>query len=297
MRIARFDHRGREGWGFVAGWNRPELSRSEAERFGVVEGPSLGLPESLDDLFRDDAAARLEKARPALASARSALRLSGVSLRAPVRPSKIVCVGLNYTDHAAEIGAKIPKEPVLFAKFPSAVAGPFDDIRCPAFVTRLDYEAELGVVIGKRAKGVDAARAMEHILGYVAVNDLSARDLQARDGQWTRSKSLDTFCPLGPWLVTRDEIADPHRLAIRTRINGEVRQDSSTANMVVKIPELVAYISRGMTLEPGDLISTGTPAGVGMGRKPPAFLKEGDVVEVEVESVGVVRNRVRMEGG
>lgn len=277
MRIAAFRRGGEEGWGLVAG-----------DR--VVPGGS-----ALEELFRDDPAARLERARAAPAPAPSALPLSDLALRAPVRPSKIVCVGLNYADHAAETGVKIPKEPVLFAKLPNAVAGPRDDIRCPGFVARLDYEAELGVVIGRRARGVEPARALDHVLGYVAVNDVSARDLQMRDGQWTRSKSLDTFCPVGPWLVTRDEIPDPHRLRISARVNGEVRQDSSTANMAVKVPELVAYISRGITLEPGDLIVTGTPAGVGMARRPPAFLGDGDVVEVEVESVGALRNRVRME--
>ncbi|MEM3087176.1 MAG: fumarylacetoacetate hydrolase family protein [Halobacteria archaeon] len=284
MRIARFGLPGREGWGFVVG-------------DGVVEGPSVGLPGSLDSLLGGNAAASLAGARASLAAARPSLRLPEVALRAPVRPSKIVCVGLNYADHAAETGAKIPKEPVLFAKLPNAVAGPRDDIRCPGFVERLDYEAELGVVIGARCRDIEPSRAMEQVLGYVAVNDLSARDLQARDGQWTRAKSLDTFCPVGPWLVTADEIPDPHRLAVRARVNGEVRQDSSTASMVVKLPELIAYISRGMTLEPGDLISTGTPAGVGMGRRPPVFLKEGDVVEVEVGGVGALRNRVRREGG
>lgn len=280
MRIVRFGDRGREGWGLVAG-------------DGIVEGPSLGLPARLDDLLRDDPGRALAEARGALAGARPSPGLSGAALLAPVRPGKIVCVGLNYADHAAETGAKIPKEPVLFAKLPSAVAGPFDDVRCPGFVERLDYEAELGVVIGRRTRGVGPDRALEHVLGYVAVNDLSARDLQARDGQWTRSKSLDTFCPVGPWLVTRDEIGDPHDLRISARVNGETRQDSSTGRMVVKIPELIAHISRGITLEPGDLVSTGTPAGVGVARRPPAFLKDGDVVEVEVQSVGALRNRVR----
>lgn len=282
MRIARFEHRGREGWGLV-------------HREGVVEATSLGLPADFGDLLREEPEVLLRDARKRLDSARPGLPLREVRLLAPVRPSKIVCVGLNYTDHAAEIGAKIPKEPLLFAKFPSAVAGPGDDILRPPFVEKLDYEAELGVVIGRRTRDVEPGRAAERILGYVAVNDLSARDLQMREGQWTRAKSLDTFCPVGPWVVTRDEIPDPHRLRIGARVNGEVRQDSSTARMVFKLPDLIAHISRAITLEPGDLIATGTPAGVGMARKPPLFLREGDLVEVEIESVGVLRNRVRMD--
>ncbi len=279
MRIAAFERGGKEEWGLVAGE-------------GIVPAASAGLPADLASLFARDPLELLAEVRTLPVPS---LRLSDVALRAPLRPPKIVCVGLNYADHAAETGMKIPKEPVLFAKLPNSVAGPHDDIRCPGFVERLDYEAELGVVVGRRAKGVASARAMEHVLGYVAVNDVSARDLQMRDGQWTRSKSMDTFCPAGPWIVTRDGVPDPHRLRIWARVNGEVRQDSSTANMTVKVPDLIAYISRSITLEPGDLIATGTPAGVGMARRPPAFLKEGDVVEVEVESVGTLRNRVRME--
>jgi 2-keto-4-pentenoate hydratase/2-oxohepta-3-ene-1,7-dioic acid hydratase in catechol pathway len=212
------------------------------------------------------------------------------------RPSKIVCVGLNYRDHAEEQGAELPAAPLLFAKWPSALIGPDEAIVLPRTSTRVDYEAELGVVIGERVKGVSEENALEAVRGYLCLNDVSARDLQFGDGQWTRGKSPDTFCPIGPALVPRDEVPDPQALRIRCVLNGEVMQDSTTANMIFSVAEVIAYASATSTLEPGDLIATGTPAGVGVFRTPPRLLRDGDEVTVEIEGLGALRNPVRAEG-
>ena len=211
-------------------------------------------------------------------------------------PQKIVCVGLNYRDHAEEQGAELPAEPLLFAKWPNALIGPGEPIVIPSVAKRVDYEAELGAVIGSRVRNVSAENALEAVRGYLCLNDVSARDLQFSDGQWTRGKSADTFCPVGPRLVPREEVFDPQALAIRCLLNGEVMQDSSTANMVFSVAEIVAYASRTMTLEPGDLIATGTPAGVGVFRDPPVLLDASDEVTVEIEGVGALTNPVRSTG-
>jgi 2-keto-4-pentenoate hydratase/2-oxohepta-3-ene-1,7-dioic acid hydratase in catechol pathway len=211
------------------------------------------------------------------------------------RPGKIVCVGLNYRDHAEEQGAELPRAPLLFAKWPSALVGPGEAIVLPRTSARVDYEAELGVVIGERVKGVSAENALEAVLGYLCLNDVSARDFQFGDGQWTRGKSPDTFCPVGPRLVPREQVPDPQALRIRCLLNGEVMQDSTTANMIFSVAEVIAYASATSTLEPGDLIATGTPAGVGVFRKPPRLLSDGDEVTVEVEGLGALTNPVRAE--
>jgi 2,4-didehydro-3-deoxy-L-rhamnonate hydrolase len=208
------------------------------------------------------------------------------------RPGKIVCVGLNYRDHAEEQGVDLPTAPLLFAKWQNALIGPGEPIVIPPIVTKCDYEAELGVVIGARVRDVSAENALEAVAGYICVNDVSARDLQFADGQWTRGKSPDTFCPVGPRLVPRDEIPDPQNLAIRAVLNGETKQESTTANMVFGVAELIAYITQTITLEPGDLIATGTPAGVGAFRKPPAFMQPGDEITIEIEGLGSLTNPV-----
>ncbi|HXS44070.1 MAG TPA: fumarylacetoacetate hydrolase family protein [Solirubrobacteraceae bacterium] len=208
------------------------------------------------------------------------------------RPSKIVCVGLNYRDHAEEQGVALPDAPLLFAKWPNALIGPGEPIVLPAAAREVDYEAELGVVIGTAAKGVDAADALDHVRGYLPLNDVSARDLQFADKQWTRGKSPDTFCPIGPRLVPREEVEDPQALAIRCTVNGETLQDSSTSLMIFSVAEIIAYVSEVITLEPGDLIATGTPAGVGVFRDPKVLLKDGDEVTVEIESLGALTNPV-----
>jgi len=207
-------------------------------------------------------------------------------------PRKVICIGLNYRDHAAESGSPVPERPVVFSKFPTCIVGSGDPVLLPPTSEKVDYEAELAVVIGRRAKHVSRDRAYEYVLGYANFNDVSARDFQFGDGQWQRGKSCDTFGPIGPWIVMRDRVADPHRLSIALRLNGSTMQSSSTANMIFGVPELIAFISETITLEPGDIIATGTPPGVGFARKPPVFLKPGDVMEVEVEGLGVLRNPV-----
>jgi acylpyruvate hydrolase len=212
------------------------------------------------------------------------------------RPGKIVCVGLNYRDHAKEQGVELPSAPLLFAKWPNALIGPGEAIVIPRVSQQADYEAELGVVIGKRVRGVSKETALEAVQGYICLNDVSARDLQFSDGQWTRGKSPDTFCPVGPELVPATDVPDPQALGIRCVLNGEVMQDSTTANMIFTVAEIIAYASATMTLEPGDLIATGTPAGVGIFRDPPVLLKDGDEVTIEIEGLGALTNPVRDEG-
>jgi 2-keto-4-pentenoate hydratase/2-oxohepta-3-ene-1,7-dioic acid hydratase in catechol pathway len=211
------------------------------------------------------------------------------------RPGKIVCVGLNYLDHAQEGGMELPKAPLLFAKWPNTLIGEGEAIVLPPESKEVDYEAELGVVIGTTAKRVSEADALDHVEGYICLNDVSARDMQFGDGQWTRGKSLDTFCPVGPRLVPREEIADPQQLGIRCILNGETMQDSSTSQMIFSVAEIIAYVSQVISLEPGDLIATGTPAGVGVFKDPKVLLKDGDEVSIEIDGLGTLTNPVRKE--
>ncbi len=217
-----------------------------------------------------------------------------VRLGPPIkRPSKIVCVGLNYAQHAAESGIDVPKEPVLFFKATSAIAGPNDDVIIPKGSQKTDWEVELAFVIGKKASYVDEENAMGHIAGYVLHNDYSEREYQLeREGQWVKGKSCDTFAPLGPYLVTKDEIKNPHDLNLWLKLNGEMMQNSSTSDFVFNIPELVSYISQFMTLLPGDIVSTGTPFGVGLGLNPPKYLNPGDVVELGIDGLGTSKQHV-----
>jgi 2-keto-4-pentenoate hydratase/2-oxohepta-3-ene-1,7-dioic acid hydratase in catechol pathway len=209
------------------------------------------------------------------------------------RTGKFICIGLNYSDHAAETGATVPSEPIIFMKATSAIVGPDDDLEIPRGSQKTDWEVELGVVIGKTAKYVSEADAMSHVAGYCLVNDVSERAFQTeRQGQWTKGKSADTFGPIGPWLVTRDEVADPQQLAMWLDVNGVRRQNGSTATMVYGVAHLVAYLSQFMSLQPGDIISTGTPPGVGMGMKPPVYLKAGDSVTLGIEGLGTQTQRV-----
>jgi 2,4-diketo-3-deoxy-L-fuconate hydrolase len=224
------------------------------------------------------------------------LDVAQVRLVAPVpRPRKVLCIGLNYRDHAKETGKALPERPLLFSKLPTCVIGPNDSIVIPRITDQVDYEAELGVVIGRTGKHVRSEDALNHVAGYVNFNDVSARDMQFGDGQWQRGKSCDTFAPMGPWMVTADEICDPGDLRVRLRLNGETMQDSRTRELIFGVPELVRFLSQTITLEPGDVIATGTPPGVGAARKPPVFLKPGDRVEVEVEGLGVLSNPVEGE--
>ena len=210
------------------------------------------------------------------------------------RPSKIVCVGLNYTDHAAEMGLGYPAEPVFFLKATSALAGPNDDIIIPRGSEKTDWEVELAVVIGRRASYVAEADALDYVAGYVLHHDVSERAFQLeRGGTWDKGKGCDTFAPLGPWLVTPDEVADPANLRLWLTVNGQPRQDGNTANLIFKLPFLIAYVSQFMTLLPGDVLSTGTPAGVGSGQKPPQYLRPGDVVELGINGLGSARQVLR----
>ncbi len=216
-----------------------------------------------------------------------------VRVLAPVSPSKVIAVGQNYLDHVKEQGGEPPDEPVLFANFPTSVIGHGDEIRWPDSLTqKVDYEAELAVVIGRRAKSVSEEVALNYVFGYTACNEVSARDLQMSDSQWTRGKALDTFCPVGPIVVEKDEVPDPQDLSVECRLNGETMQDSNTSEMLFTVAQLIAYITEGITLEPGDVVVTGTPPGVGIFRTPPVFLKPGDIVEVEIGGVCTLSNPV-----
>ena len=222
-----------------------------------------------------------------LLASHGGLALDEVKLLAPVTPSKVVCVGRNYREHAAELGNKMPDEPLLFLKAPSAVIASGDDIELPAASQQVEHEGELGVVIGKTARNIpESENALHYVFGYTCVNDVTARDLQRKDVQFTRAKSFDTFCPVGPWIVTQ---LDPGNVSVTTRLNGEVKQDGNTADMAFGVTFLIRYISAIMTLYPGDLIATGTPAGV-------SRMKHGDVVEVEVSGIGILKNQVYDQG-
>lgn len=222
--------------------------------------------------------------------------LSQVKLLAPIpRPPKIICIGLNYRDHAIETNSPIPTIPIVFTKFPSVVIGPGEPIVLPKNSEKPDYEAELAVVIGKGGRHIAAADWLDHVFGYMNFNDVSARDFQLATSQWTIGKTFDTFAPMGPWLVSKDEIADPHSLAIGLDIDGESLQKSNTRELIFRIPELIAYLSSVFTLEAGDVIATGTPPGVGMARKPPRWLRAGDNVTVAIDGLGELRNPVVAE--
>jgi len=225
------------------------------------------------------------------------ISVDDVTLLAPVlSPPKIICLGLNYKDHAKEQGKDIPDEPILFMKPRTAIIGPDQPIIRPKSVRQLDYEVELAIVIGRKGKNIPVSETKNYIFGYTVFNDISARDIQFKDKQWTRGKSFDTFAPMGPCITTVNQIEDPNNLSVRTRVNDELRQNSSTKNMVFNVYEIVHHLSQVMTLEPGDIIATGTPAGVGVFMKPkPKFLSPGDLVEIEIEKIGTLRNIVSKE--
>jgi 2-keto-4-pentenoate hydratase/2-oxohepta-3-ene-1,7-dioic acid hydratase in catechol pathway len=227
------------------------------------------------------------------AIAQALVNRSDVQLLAPIpRPGKIVCVGRNYKEHAEETGASIPESPIIFSKFSTAVTGPGQPVVLPPESNKSDYEAELAVIIGRRAKHVSRETALDYVFGYMNFNDVTERGFQSSDKQWQRGKSCDTFAPMGEYIATKDEINDPHDLSIKMRLNGEVMQDSNTSRMIFSIHDLIAFITTSITLEPGDVIATGTPPGVGMARKPPVFLKAGDIMEVEISGLGKLTNPV-----
>lgn len=279
-------------------------------RLGALRGSAGGREDVVDLNLADPDLPTgmrhfLEAGEPAAARAAAALRepppaaileRDAVALRAAVpNPRKIVCIGLNYRDHAAETRQALPEVPTVFAKYPNVLIGAGEAIVIPPGTEQVDYEAELAFVIGRRGRYIPEANAMEHVAGYACFNDVTARDVQRRTPQWTLGKSFDTFGPLGPALVTADEVPDPQALAIRLTVGGDTLQDSSTSGMIFPVPRLVAYLSEVMTLEPGDVVVTGTPAGVGFVRTPPRFLRAGETVRVEIERVGVLENPVVAE--
>lgn len=277
MKLVRFGDAGKERPGVV-------------DRDGHVRDLSAHVGDISGEVLSDESLRRIAAIDP------SSLPRApdGVRLGPPVAaPSKLVAIGLNYSDHAAEVGAAIPSEPIIFLKAVTSLSGPNDPVEKPRGSTKLDWEVELGLVIGKRAKYVDEAAALSHVAGFCLANDVSERNFQTeRQGQWTKGKSHDTFGPIGPWLVTRDDIADPHNLNMWLDVNGERQQTGSTATMIFKIPKIVSYVSQFMTLLPGDVIVTGTPPGVGSGKKPPRFLDVGDVVTLGVEGLGTQRQQI-----
>ena len=278
-------------------------TRPGAVRDGrILDLEAAGLPVGEDgDLLGiarggDAALAQISQAVAAWSGADHALE--EVRLHAPILcPSKVIGIGLNYIDHCREAGLEVPEEPVVFTKHTTSVTGPYDDVTWFEDVCEdIDYEVELGVVIGRRAHRVPEAAALDYVMGYAVVNDVSARDLQFRGPkQWDLGKSLDTFCPWGPAIVTRDEVPDPQTLDLRLFVNAEKKQESNTSNMIFGVAHLIAFLSRGITLLPGDLIATGTPFGVGLGLKPPVYMKDGDECVAEVDGIGTLRNRMRMQ--
>ncbi len=283
MKLLRFGEPGKEKPGVLVG-NRI----LDVTAFGEDIGETF---------FENDGLARLQswlKDNPELPEVDVNVRL-GCPF---TRPSKIICIGLNYSDHAKETGAKIPQEPIIFFKATSALAGPNDDVVIPRNSTKTDWEVELAVVIGKKASYVDESAAMDYVAGYCLHNDYSEREFQLeRGGQWVKGKSCDTFAPIGPYLVTPDEIGDVHNLRLWLKVNGATYQDGSTSNMVFKIPFLISYLSEFMTLLPGDVISTGTPAGVGLGFNPPVYVRKGDIIELGIDGLGTQKQKAVVKTG
>jgi 2-keto-4-pentenoate hydratase/2-oxohepta-3-ene-1,7-dioic acid hydratase in catechol pathway len=285
VRLVRFGVRGRERPGVMKTDDRlidvSSVVGDYDSRFWGEGGPAF--------LAAEQKAGRLDRL--------PAVEVASVRLGAPVaRPGKLICVGLNYRDHAEETGAKVPDQPVLFTKAVTAINGPNDDIVLPANYHTTDWEVELAFVIGPRARRVSRERALAHVAGYLICHDVSERQAQIHEGgQWFRGKSFDTYGPLGPWVTTPDEVGDPHALDLTLDVNGERMQTGNTKTLIFGIPQLVEFVSRNMTLEPGDVISTGTPPGVGVARKPPVYLKPGDTVELRVSGLGVQRAKVARE--
>jgi 2-keto-4-pentenoate hydratase/2-oxohepta-3-ene-1,7-dioic acid hydratase in catechol pathway len=261
------------------------ISKSE-----IQEQTGIPLPQSVKEFMFNG---WLEEVKHYDNELKYELKLEDVDLLTPLpNPSKIICLAFNYYDHAKDAGLTPSDEPVIFMKPRTALNSPFSDVVCPSFVKRLDYEAEIAAIIGKNIKKVEEEEALESIFGYMVLHDVSARDIQFKDKQFTRGKSFDTFAPCGPWITTKDEISDPQNLTIITKVNGETRQNSSSIKMVLPIKKIVSSLSKIMTIEAGDIISTGTPAGVAMSMKEPRYLKDGDIVEICIENLGVIRNRI-----
>jgi 2-keto-4-pentenoate hydratase/2-oxohepta-3-ene-1,7-dioic acid hydratase in catechol pathway len=281
MKLVTYTHAGRTAVGAIDGTDVVDLQSGDA-----------AIPDTMIELL-DGGAAMLDRIRSAVASGKR-IPLGEVQLEAPLRPRKSLAIGLNYRDHAAESGQELPKKPVVFYKVGTCIVGPGVGIEKPSASDAVDWEAELVFVIGQRGRHIPAERALEHVAGYMCGNDVSVRDWQFHAPTWTMGKGFDTHGPIGPWLVTSDEV-DASNLGIRTHVNGVLKQESNTGQLIFDVPELIAYISTAFTLEPGDIVFTGTPAGVGVSRKPQEFLKVGDTVRVEIDGLGVLENPVVAE--
>ncbi len=287
MRIVSYDLGDEQDYGFL-------ISRDRViPRYFVESAIGLSLPKDIKALMPDRELIELINSVLGKIPMES-ISLEELHLGPPIpNPGKIICLGLNYQDHAEEAGLEPPEGMPIFMKPATALTGPFDSIIKPKRVEKLDYEVELAVIIASRCKDIESEEIYENVFGYMILNDVSARDVQFKDGQWTRGKIMDTFAPTGPCVVSKEEIGDPHNLRMLTMVNGEIRQSSSTSKMIRKIPEIISTLSQGMTLEPGDIIATGTPAGVGIFQKPePKLLQPGDVVEMWIEKIGALRNHV-----
>lgn len=286
MKVTRIrDSKVKETYGIISDDGKSIVTKAEIQQQTGIPVP----PNIKDFMFRG----WLDEVRQHKNKLKYGHKVTDVELLVPIpNPPKIICLAFNYYDHARDAGLTPSDEPVIFMKPRTALNEPFRDVICPAFVTRLDYEAELAVVIGRETKKVAEENALESVFGYMILHDVSARDIQFKDKQFTRGKGIDTFAPCGPWITTRDEVGDPQNLKITTKVNSEVRQNSSSSNMVIPVKRIISALSKTMTLEPGDIISTGTPAGVAMSMKEPKYLKDGDVVEITIEKLGTIRNRI-----
>ena len=284
MKIARLSYDNSETYGFVKG-------DKVATKDQITYHTGVPIPQSIKDFLFDG---WYDEIKDKINDLTFNENISNFKLLPPIpNPNKIICLAFNYTDHAEEQGLKAPEDPAIVLKPRTALNGPESDIECPDFVTQLDYEIELAMVIGRNCKNITIEQAHEAIFGYMVFNDVSARDIQFKDKQFTRGKGFDSFAPCGPWITTKDEIDNPQKLRLTTKVNGQVRQNSSTEKMFIKIPEIVSKISKVMTLEKGDIISTGTPAGVTLNKQNAIFLNEGDIVEMEIENLGFLRNKIR----
>ena len=284
MKIARLLNGNNETYGIVKG-------DRVATKDEITYGTGVPIPQSIKDFLFDG---WFEEVKNSLEKLPYEENISKFKILSPIpNPNKIICLAFNYTDHAEEQGLKAPEDPAIVIKPRTALNSTDSEIVCPDFVTQLDYEVELAMIIGKTCKNVSEEQAKDKVFGYMVFNDVSARDIQSKDKQFTRGKSFDSFAPCGPWITTADEISDPQNLKLTTKVNGEIRQNSSTSKMFIKIPEIVSKISKVMTLEKGDIISTGTPAGVMLNKPNAVFLKDGDKVEMEIENVGILRNTIK----
>ena len=285
MKIARLSHDNKETYGFV---NGDKVSTKDE----ITYLTGVPIPQNVKDFLFDG---WYDEIKNKIKDLPYEENISKYKLLSPIpNPNKIICLAFNYVDHAKEQGLQAPEDPALVIKPRTTLNSTNSDIVCPDFVTQLDYEVELALIIGKNCKNISVDDAFDAIFGYMIFNDVSARDIQFKDKQFTRGKSFDSFAPCGPWITTKDEIKDPQNLKMTTKINGELRQNSSSSNMFIKIPEIVSKISKVMTLEKGDIISTGTPAGVMLNKPNAVFLKDGDKVEMEIENLGMLNNTIKV---